>query len=66
MRTMQLEEFQEIGSQLSLKVVIVFQEVEDGQRDVNGKIVEHPLEREVTECMEIGDKVKDQVKEVTQ
>ena len=33
---------------------------------MNANIVEHPLEGEVTECMEISDKEKDKVKEVTQ
>ena len=59
---MQLEEFQDIGAQLSLKVVTTLQSVQDDRRDVNANIVEHPLECEVRECMEINDKVKEQVK----
>ena len=63
---MQLEEFQYIGALLSLKVVTVLQAVYNGQREVHASIFECPIEQEVTESMEIIDKVKDQVKEVTQ
>ena len=61
-----MEEFQDIGAQLSLKAITVLQVVQDGQREVNVNIVEYPLVWEVIEYMEIDDKVKDQVKEVTQ
>ena len=64
-RTMQLEEFQYIGAQLSMKAVSALQVVQDGCRDVTAKITKHPLERKVTECREVNEKVKEQVKEVT-
>ena len=64
--TKQLEKFQDIGVHLLLKLVTTLQSVQDGRRELNAKIDEHPLEQEVTYCMEIGDKVKENVKEFTQ
>ena len=64
--TTQLDEQQDIGAQISMKAVSVMQVVLDGRRDVIDKIVEHPLEREVIECRETNEKIKEQVKEVTQ
>ena len=37
-----------------------------GRKDVTSKIIEHLLEHEATESREIAEKIKEQVKEITQ
>ena len=54
-----MDEIQDIGVQLFIKAVLVLKEVTDGRRDVTSKIVEHPLEREVTKSWEISKKIKE-------
>ena len=66
MHTTQLDEFQFIGVHLSMKEVSVLQEAQDGQRDVTAKIIEHPLEQEVTKSHKISENVKEPVKDITQ
>ena len=61
-----MDEFQDIGAQLFVKAVSMLQEVQNGRRDVTANIIEHPLEREVIEIHEISERIKEQVKEITQ
>ena len=63
---MQLDEFQDIGAQLFIKEASILQVVQEGRKDVTEKIAEHPLAREVTESWETTEKIKEQVKEITQ
>ena len=49
-----------------MKEVLVLQEFREGKKDATTKIVEHPLEREVTESWETTEKIKEQVKDITQ
>ena len=42
-RNDQLDEFQEIGAKLSVKAVAALQEFQDGKKEVNANMVEHPL-----------------------
>ena len=64
--TNQLVEFQENGTHLSLKAVTALQAVHESQREVNAKIVEYILEKDVTDCKEISEKMKEQVEEFKQ
>ena len=61
----QLDEFQEIGAQLSVKVVSALQAVQEGKKEVTNKMVEHPLAHDLTGSREIAEKVKEHVKEIT-
>ena len=42
-RSDQLDEFQEIGTQLLGKAVIVLHAVQDGKKEVNAKMLDNPL-----------------------
>ena len=54
-----MDEFKDIGVQLSVKKISVMYEVQDGLRDVTTKIAKQPLEREVIEIQKISKKIKD-------
>ena len=47
----QLDEFQDIGGQLSVKAVVELQVVQAGRKMVDGKVKEdHPLKKELLNC----------------
>ena len=55
-----------IGVQHLVKDVSVLQEVHAGRKDVIAKIIENSLDHEETKSREIAEKIKEQVKEITQ
>ena len=65
-RNDQLDEFQEIGAQLSVKAVVALQAMQEGKKEVNAKLVEHPLKQDLLESQDLAEKIKTQVKEITQ
>ena len=62
----QLDKFQEIGAQLLVKVVTALQVVQEGKKEVNAKMVEHPLKQDLLGSQDLVEKIKTQVKEITQ
>ena len=43
-----------------------FQASTDGKKELNEKMVEHPLKQDLLGCQDLAKKVKTQVKELTQ
>ena len=64
-RSMQLDEFQDLGTQISVKEFVSLQVVQEGKKEVAEKIMEHPLAHDLTGSWEIAEKVKAQVREIT-
>ena len=60
-RSDQLDEFQYIGAQLLGKAVTVLQVVQDDKKEVNSKMVEHPLKQDHLTCQDVAEKFKAQV-----
>ena len=58
----QLDEFQEIGAQLSVKVVFALQESYKGKKNVAAKMVDHLVNHDIKMSQEITERVKEQVK----
>ena len=61
----QLDEFQEIGAQLSVKAVAALQAVKEGKKKVNANMVEHTLKQDFLWSQDLAEKIKTQVKEIT-
>ena len=49
-----------------VKEVTALQVVQDGKKEVNVKMVEHPLKQDLLGCQNLAEKIKMQVKEITQ
>ena len=65
-RNDQLDEFQEIGAQLLVKAVVVLQAVQEGKKEVNENMVENLLKQYFLRIQDLAEKIKTQVKEITQ
>ena len=63
---MQLDEFQDIGVKLYVKVVYALQAVQEGKKEVVENMVEHPLAHDLTRIQDITEKVKEKFKEIIQ
>ena len=61
----QLDEFQEIGAQLSVKAVSSLQAVQDDKKEFNAKMVEYPLKQDCFMCQDVAEKFKAQVAEIS-
>ena len=61
-----MDEFHEIGAQISVKEISTLWEVQEGKKEITNKKVEHPLAHDLTGSQEIIEKVKEHVKEITQ
>ena len=61
----QLGEFQDIGTQLPGKGVVVPQAVHDGKKEVNSKMVDHSLKQDHLTFQDIAVKFKAQVAEIS-
>ena len=62
----QLDEFQEIGAQLSIKAVSTLKEAKEGKKDIAKKMVENLVTRDLMVSQEIAGRFKKQVKAITQ
>ena len=49
-----------------MKAVTALQVVQEGKKEVNAKLVEHPLKHDFLESQDIAEKIKTQLKEFTQ
>ena len=54
----QLDEFQEIGAQLSVKAIAALQVMQDGKKKVNANMVEHSLKHDHLMCQDVANKFK--------
>ena len=61
-----LDEFPYIGVHLSIKVIIVLTNMQEGKKEVAAKIVEHPVKDYLIGSREIVEKVQEQVNVITQ
>ena len=63
----QLDEFQDLGVQLAIKVVATLQDVQESWQMVNGKATEeHPVQQMVINCQDTIAKVQLQVQDTAQ
>ena len=54
----QLNEFQDIGAQLSPNAITTLQYVQDGKKEINANMVEHPLKQDQFMCQDVSEKVR--------
>ena len=64
--TTQLDEYQDIGEKLTLKVFNAFQATQESHEKVTKKLMENPTEKDEEECLEIRMEIKEAVDEVKQ
>ena len=51
---------------MSVKEVTMLQDLEEGKKEENKKMVEHPLNQDLLGCQDLDEKIKTWVKEITQ
>ena len=61
-----MDEFQDIGAEISGKAFTTLQEAHEGKKEIAEKMVEHLVTHDLTMSQEIADRVKAQVKDITQ
>ena len=66
-RNTQLDEFEDIGGQLVVKEVAALQVVQEGMKMVDGKArEEHQLKQDLLTCQDTVERVRLQVREISQ
>ena len=50
---------------MSVKLVATLQAVQEGKKEVNAKLVEHPLKWDFLRSQDLAEKIKTQVNEIT-
>ena len=64
-RNEQLNDFQDIGVQLSVKELTALQAVQEGKNEVTKNMVENPLKQDLLRSQDIAERIQAQVKEIT-
>ena len=62
----QLDEFQEIGAQLSMKEIFVLKSTQEGKTNIAANMVEHPIDHDLKVSHEVTERVKEKVQAITQ
>ena len=65
-RSAQLDDFQEIGVQLSMKEFYALHAAQAGKKEITKKLVEHHVTHDLTTSQEVTERIRWQVKEITQ